>query len=498
MSDDRYIKQAIVASLCERSDAEKYRELAFNKDNMSALMDAFTQQSRKITKADLFAPDDEGKILIDTPGFWKNFEKIHALIKSNGDHFTYDDFASPYSSSAMRSLMDSAEEFNGFHKIFRPEVWEGDYDRMEKLWYETPMPARESVGNEQGYIDIGLKRTVMASEGRVPPEDGLSQRGYSRADFFGVFSMQSKSTSAFINKLHDDGDYFRKEYALMPDNGGDTIFYHPKAWSAYDDVVKDMKAHGERFEVSDFLKRNGATASILHRAAHHKTLDKVFKPDHWKDRLEDMVTLWSHVADGWKMPPMTPAAFDNAYAAAESMTYGARLPANDMAAKSVLLTPVNPGAQHPVRPLGMRDFWGYADTVATQLLSKGEKMTRADFMQPSGVMGETCLMQAAKSGNFAGAARFLLKFGEKLELDDFLKRDARGDTLLNVLADRRQLDDVFMPELWVGRVAEMQGVIQKLRVRDREQIDVEAIGVRVRQATVRQQVKKTRFKLKPD
>src|SRR3990170_782562 len=95
MSSGKYIKQAIIAALCEHPDADKYRKQAFSGANLEKTIEAMTQQLQTLTKADFLAPDDEGKFIIDCEGAWKNFDKIAGIVQANGDKFGYDDFMRP-------------------------------------------------------------------------------------------------------------------------------------------------------------------------------------------------------------------------------------------------------------------------------------------------------------------------------------------------------------------------------------------------------------------
>lgn len=95
MSGGRYIKQAIIAALCEHPEQETYKTRAFSGENLNQVMEALAEHKNKLTKADFFTPDDEGRMIIDTPGFWKNFGKVQEIVAAAGDSFRLEDFTTP-------------------------------------------------------------------------------------------------------------------------------------------------------------------------------------------------------------------------------------------------------------------------------------------------------------------------------------------------------------------------------------------------------------------
>ncbi len=501
MTGGRYIKQALIASLCEHPDQEKYKTRAFSGENLEKVVEALAEQRNTLTKADFFTPDDEGKYIIDTPGFWRNFEKILTLVHKAGDKFTMDDFLKPLGPHEdSRNLIDSARQHGGFAKIFTKATFEGRFDEMERLWYRVPMPSRRDLFRNDGQLDPALKRGMFAAEGRDMPEDRLSKAGLSAQDIRGAF--EARGNFEDVNRrLHQAGDWMRKEYLLLPDNAGDTVFYQQGAWDRYNDVVKNMAAHGEQFEPADFIRQVGLVSNVLARAAERKALDKVFNPDHWVDRLPEMMEVWSYVREGWKAASLPPKDFDNAYAEAESKTYGKLIDFARFESKAELLRPLNvdaveSGAEKAVLPLGLKSFWESFDTVQQKLANMQDKITMSDLRQKSGQMEDTCLMGAVKFGRFSAVVDLARKAGQNVTLDDFLAKDRHGNTMLNILAERNELEAVFAPENWAGRVNDMKQLWTHVRISDRQQVDIGQAEVAAKQATLKLQAK-DKFKLKP-
>lgn len=503
MSGQLYIKQAIIAALCEHPDQEKYKTRAFSSGNLEKVMEALAEQRNTLTKADFFAQDDEGKYLIDTPGFWRNFDKVQAILNKSGEKFTIDDFRKPLGpNDDSRSLLDGARQWGGLGKIFTKSVWEGRFDEMERLWYYVPMPSRRELFRNDGKLDLALKRDLLNAEGRDMPEDRLARAGLTPQDIYQAFT-QNGNYEEVNRRLAQAGDYLRKEYLMLPDKDGYTVFYEQGAWDRYNDISKRLAAHGEQFETRDFIRQMGYSANMLTRAYEHNGLQHVFAPQHWVDRLPEMIDLWSRVLPGWKNGSITTSGFDAAYAEAESLTYGKLVDFNRFQSKQELLRPLNPdaaqsGAEKPVLPIGLKAFWDNIDTVQQKLSNMGAKLSLADLRKQSGEMEDSCMIAAVKFGRFADVQDIARRAGEKITIDDFLSKDCHGNSMLEILSERRELSLVFQPENWAGRLGEMKTLWTHVRVAERAQVNFEQVEVAAQQATLRQQVSDDfNFKLKP-
>ncbi len=493
MSGGRYIKQAIIAALCEHPEQEKYKTRAFSGENLNAMMEAIAEQGNKLTKADFLTADDEGKYIVDTPGFWKNFDKVRDIVTKAGDRFEIGDFTKYLDRNETRSLLDSAKEHGGLGKIFTKDVWQGRFDDMERLWYKVPVPSRRELFRNDGLLDPALKRGMLAAEGRVMPEDGLAKAGLTPADIRAAF--QERGNYEEVNrKLGAAGDYLRKDYLLLPDSTGDTVFYYQGAWDKFDDISKNLRAHGEKFENTDFVRQVGFVSNILTRASERKALNRIFTADHWEARLPEMLELWGQVKEGWKTASMTAKDFDTSYSEAESKTYGKSVDLKSFAGKIDLVSPLETHGAAVILPIGLKAFWdNYAD-ADKRLAEVKQSLTVADLRQTSGYMGNTVLMGAVKFGHFEKVLDISKKSDEPLTLDDFLSKDRHGNTLLNILAERNQLTQVFSPDMWAGRVADMKTLWTHVRINDRSQVNIEQAEVAAKQATLKQQ-SKDRFKL---
>ncbi len=495
MTGSTYIKQAVIASLCEHPNQDKYRARAFAGDGLSAMTDALAGHGVALTKRDFFTPDENGVYLIDTPGFWANFEKIRTLLAKGNERFDAEDFLLPLQPVNTRTLLQSAIQYKGLGQIFTAPVWTGRFNDMELLWYKVPYLERKELTGADGTIPLPLKRTLLQAEGRVAPEDRLAAAKLSAADIHTVFRERGDFES-LSRRLTTAGDYLRKDYLLLLDHLGDTCFASQNAWQRYPQLAETLARHGEQFEVVDFIRQVGSRNNIIARAAEHRALDKVFAPQLWVGRLGDMLTLWNHLSPGWKNAPLRPADFDLAYADAESRTFAPLLDFTALHNKQDLLLPLNGADAQPVLGLGLQAFWAQAITLLPLLAKQGEPVQLRDLRRISGQLGHSCLITAAKCGSFRQVVGIARASGEPLTLEDFMSRDMHDNTLLTILAERKELALVFTPELWAGRLADMRNLWAQVRHADRAQIDMQQVEIAVKQATLKKH-SRPGLKIKP-
>ena len=489
MTGSTHIKQAIIAALCEHPEQEKYRARAFKDDNLTAMTEALAGKGVALTKKDFFTPDENGVYLIDTAGFWRNFDRIRDMLAKQGERFEADDFLFTLNAGSRRLLMNSAIDHKSLDKVFSEQIWRGRFEEMELLWYKVAVPARRDFAGTDGTLPLPLKRRLLAAEGRVPPEDRLLRAGLTPAEVRDAFREQG-NFDAVKRRLANAGDRLRKEYVLLCDHVGDTCFYAQESWQRYPEIARTLAANGEQLEVADFIRQVGQVGNILTRAAERRALDKVFAPELWANRLGDMLTLWGHVREGWKSQSLPDADFDVAYAKAESLTYAPLVNFTNLHGKQDLIRALNEGDAQPVLPLALKAFWDdHASAAVPALKLKGEPLQLVDLRRVSGQMGHSCLVSAAKFGHFRTVVDIVRVSGEEMKLEDFMLRDSHGNTLLSILAARKELPLVFTPDLWAGRVGDMKTLWNQVKYNDRSQIDMAKVEVATKQATLKKQSK---------
>ncbi|HYD19281.1 MAG TPA: hypothetical protein VEF76_12465 [Patescibacteria group bacterium] len=107
-------------------------------------------------------------------------------------------------------------------------------------------------------------------------------------------------------------------------------------------------------------------------------------------------------------------------------------------------------------------------------------------------LGMTPLHCAAEKRLFAEVTE---KAGPQLTIDDYLSRNAHGETLLGVLERQNQLKDVFLPRLWTGQCEKALTLLAHTSEKFREGLGVEKFLREVSQNTLQAGAKQQRYKL---
>ncbi len=476
------IKQAFIAALCEHPDAEQYRARAFAGDNLEQLQKDLAEASRHVTKADILTPFDDGKFIMDTENAWKNFHKIEKLVRDNGEKFEVADFLKETGSNE-RTLLTSAEKNNGLEKLFSASMWKGRVEEMEHLWFFVSAPDRKAFNKGRGILPV--KREIMMAEGKTPREDVLEKAGIDPTSMVSLL-MNDGRMEDFQKKLSTTGNRLCKQDLFVVDNDGDTFMYSRQAWDKYDKVVDMLAKNGEKMEVQDFLFKRGWRQDILTRAAESHALDKVFNPDYWVGRPEEMVKLWSHVKPGWQVQ-LSRKDFSECLAEAEDKTWGPKLAATEgWANKPSLMKPLldDAGRQTPVIPLGLKSTWQGIDGLCATLKTQGAQLTLGDLRMTSGYLQTPVVVAAAQADCFDKVLSITEASGEKLTIDDFLLKSKNGKPLIQILGEKKQLKLAFSEKIWVGRIKEMQRLWQHVPPAMRSDIDFADVQSRVRVASV--------------
>lgn len=477
-------KQAFIASLCAYPDAQAYITRAYRDASPETVTTEMAAVARTMTKADFFSLPMNGKepALDSVPG-WSALPKIAWWLALNDERFEVSDFMAKMPSG--KTFLKSAETHGGLGNIFQADVWRGRHDEMENLWFFVSASERRKFNGGEGILPV--RREILAKEKKAPREDVLLRAGIAPGDM-GNALMEDGRLEAFDQKLQAVGERFSKADVFVLDAMGETMFASRTAWARYDKVVDLMARNGERFEVEDFLFRRGTRLDILSRAAEAEAMDKVFNPRHWVGRVDDMISLWSHTKPAWHVF-LRNKNFAECVADAEDLTWGARLQ-NDKSwvdgGRAALVTPLkdDKGALSPVVPLGLKSVWADIEGIMTALDRRGEQLTLQDMRATSGHYGSTIMLTAAQAGRFDKVLEIAEKTGGKLTADDFLTSGRDGKTLLQTLADRKQLKLVFSDKMWAGRMKEMQSLWHHIPLAQRSDIDFIEVQSRVRIASL--------------
>ncbi len=486
------LKTAFVATLCKHSNTDSYQKDAFKKADIKGLYKKLKDAGEVISKADFLDVDENGENFLASEKAWDNFHYIVDIVRENGDEFTADDFLKLEDNSFYkRPLIESMKSHQKMDKVFNAHVWKGRFEEMENLWYHIPPAKRkEMTGDDSDAVPLDLKREVMGLDtDTVLREDELKNIGI---DYRMISSMFDKSGAfdAFLQKLTDNKMKLQIEDILFVGSEGDTIFHNAAAWSSYEKVVDILQQNGEKIGIEELTFKRGRKPSILERAAQHGMLNKVFEPRFWNGRPNEMMQVWDTLLPAQKT--LKYKKFDEIVTEVENMSYSSLVSLHaENVTKEALLSPIisndnNDGEKSNVTPLGLSDTWKHMDVLMEGLEKRDEVIDVETLRMKSGILESSILMIAADSGCFDKVLNIVRNDSDSLQVQDFLDKNKNNTSLLKILIDKKELNKVFSPEVWVGRSKEMKILWSNVPEKDKRQVDFEKVSRAVNQAGIRQ------------
>lgn len=179
-------------------------------------------------------------------------------------------------------------------ELFSVDNWAGRLDEMEDLWHSIPMPKM----TRDAFDFIGAKRCVSYDMGQELREDRLKKYGIDYNDIPHMFSDPDKFMAVF-SKLQMYGDGLKKSDLFLLDKNGENAMCQKGTWNNFNLVLELLSRNGETLAKDDFLKCKGRMNAPLAYAAWNGCLDKVFAPELWHGRREEMMALWGYVKPAW-------------------------------------------------------------------------------------------------------------------------------------------------------------------------------------------------------
>ncbi len=482
MKNNSYIKQAYIASLLEHPRAENLMKQAFSAQNLEKVQEELAKADQSVTKEDVFALMDDGTNLLDAPRSWKNFGKVADLLKKNGETLTKDDVLLVIKDE--KNVLQIAAENQALDKLFDEDLWGKNFDDYQQCLFMTISAFRHDMLRGGQYLDA--KRN-MTNDGKPLREDRLKEIGIDPFYQMPAAFTRKASFDGIVEKLKSQGEKLTKADVLMPDADGDGMFCSAGFWKSFDRISDMIAQNGEEFSADDFLKRHGYANNMLTRAMENKALDKVFEPSRWIGRLDQMVTLVDALKPAWHSQFKKQAVYD-LVAEAEDLTYAALVDIDaDKFGKTDLLSPINDTAKdgYHILPLGLKSVWDDFERVESKLDANKEAITLADLRAKSGAHGMNGLMTAAMSGRFDKVSEILEKSGEKLSVNDILDSAEHGHVnVLKILIEQKQLKQLFTPQIWAGRVREMENLWHNIPANARSQVNYQKVLSDTNRATV--------------
>lgn len=484
MTVDIKTSHAILGVLSEHPEADFMWAAAFPDEPLD-ILPRVLESCGGIPKAHLSLPESHTPFYASA-AFWNNFAQINTLVCKAGDQFNYNDFMDQVHTPETHSMYMDAVKHNAVLKIFQPEVWYKNYAEMERLFYAMTLTDRQKHFDRDGRIDLDLKRAVLATEGRRAVEDRLMEMNFTEKGFEEYFAQKfGKNYNELKNIFAQYAEPLAKDYLIHPDDCGHTAFNYMHAWDNYVEIVNNLHENGERLEVYDFLRKYGTADNMLERAFTFKRLPVVFTPAHWMGRLDDMLQVWEGVKPDWRKEPISQVQFEALYTEAENLTYAGMANYGGIQSKIDLRSPLNDtsAGEKPVYAVGLTSFWMNFDATVETLAARGEKITLDDLRLRSGETNDNAILKAVKMGYAERLLAHCRDIGEKLSLEDLLSKDSQQCTLIDLLADRKQLALIFTPEIWCGRLEEMREAWRNVRQGDQSQVDMKSLEIAVKQAS---------------
>lgn len=466
-------KQLIVAAMCGLPADSKYAKGALGDPAAAAEMLAAT----KVSKDELMAVTDDADTVFAYEQTFDQLPKIAAMLAEQGEKFTASDFTRALTGSL--SVVTYAERHKKVEKLFDPVIWAGRLQDMQAVYYSVTKLERDKLNYTT------LRRAVAAETGCLIPEDRLQQAGL---DALSVRTKVRYGQVAEINEaLKKSGQKFTKDFVMLLDSAGDTIFEFKDAFDHINTWLPLIEDAGEKLTKDDFLLKVGTQKMPLERAEAHEQLPKVFTARIWQGRAAEMMALFEHVT----VANRSKVDIQRVLSDLKEAEYGDKLPASDKVKLEDLTRVMNDherGQEHffPVRALGFESVWKDMDKVRETLAARGEKLTLSHLRESAGLAGDSVMMLAARTGHFAQVMAIAADSREALTIDDLTQAGPTGKSILDTLVARGEVTTMLKPESWVGRGRDLMALWEKIPQDKRKDIDFEAIHGRVNMLTIRQ------------
>lgn len=470
MTSSELFKNAFIAELCGHPSAAAYRrKLTLDGHDADTLDAKIKKAGKTVSKSDILAENSQHGFFLNHPQSWSNFERVAKFVAKKGEPFTADDLLSEVAHGSKSTYLESAVNNKALKTLFTPEIWQGRYDEVERLYYNINIGTRRKLTAEFDIKDI--KRKIFELDGLKTREDMLSGMNIDSDDFPRMFQHGGISRLRSVaEKLERHGMHLTKEDIFFADEQGDNMFYYASAWKNFDEIVEMVSKGGERFEVEDFFKQNGNRPSVLKRAQENGAMDKVFTPAIWEGRLTEMMGLWSRLKPIEKQE-VGLDEFAHIVEAAEDKMYGNLLSIDKNLKASDLTKPIAIEGKVHVYPLALASTWDNWDKIQNQLKENGETIKLSDLRKKSGYMNRPLLETAIHNGHLNKIVDLLIETKQSFQVEDLMQRDHNANSLLLVAARRQELKKLFSPKLWAGHVNDMKTLWAQLPVEFKGQVN---------------------------
>lgn len=422
-------------------------------------------QGIKLSKDDVLYMIHDGRSIFDYSEVWKNFSKIEGYLARSGESFQPQDLDVILPN--YKSLVQNAAGHNAVDMLFSPGIWKGRMTSMEEKWYSLPKNDRRFSDFQQ------IRREVAKAEGRVLREDQLERMGYSQGKL--AFALRNGRLKEAMTYLESSGDRLRKEDMFLRDSDNQTILDFYPAWDHFEQWYPELLRHDDGFTVEDFLATRVDSRGPLATVVNHNMLHKVFRAEFWAKNPQDMLRLYSHVPEDKKAA----LDIDGVLADIIEINYGQEFDVALMNHPDEFMRPV-PGPElkgrngQPITvfPGMLKTFWESFNTIVSVMDWNQNPMTLAHLRRRSPLLNESFVHTGIRYGKLETILHLARESGEGMRLDDFCRKNGRGQTALSEVIRRKQAALLFAPDLWVGRVQEMLTLWNEMPQDARRGIDI--------------------------
>jgi hypothetical protein len=454
-------EQFKIARFCKMQlDHELVRKLW---DDPEILENFMTSDDGKLSKDALFEITATGLSFFRYDEVWDSLPKLAKQYEAQGTPLTVQDITDKRINE--KSLLDLALTEKKLDKLFTPDLWKGQMKEMENLWFSISWNDRLS----QNFLET--RRLVAKASGKTLREDELRDMGINLTEFRRW--LKEGKLDLVKNALAKSGDHLRKDDVLLLDEKGDTIFESITAWHNLEEMHKELVKNGEPLCADDFMFKRGVRSTPLEKAIDHNQLHELFCPKIWVGRLDEMEMLWNEVPYNHQEKARISQKFDiqKAMLDTENMTYDQDGVADDMNTVESLTTPLNKNKENPVLPLSLKAVWDKIDMVEAAIGQNNQKLNIENLREKSGYNGMSIMQIAAQYGHFEKVLEIIKD--DHLTVQDLIEQNKAGQTLISILAEKKQLDAVFNAEMWVGRVHDMMTVWENVPVTAQHEHDIQ-------------------------
>ncbi|HTK84762.1 MAG TPA: hypothetical protein VL625_06710 [Patescibacteria group bacterium] len=423
-----------------------------------------------IDKDDFFAAvDAEGKSFFDYVDTWAHMDEAITALREKGLDIKGSDFT--VTVTGTKSPVALADDRDVLANLFTPVIWQGQYNAMLGAWFGLGYsnPRKDKIDF------VAVQEKVAATEGKTCRVAQLRDMGIDPGD------MRSAVTSGDYAKVREKlaakGDHFRREDVFLLDKWGDHTLDSSAGWKHFVEMWDELTKNGERLEIEDFLFGVPGRDTILKDAQDDSDgLKQMFTPRLWYGRADDVIKLHGMLSNESKAK----VKLDEILEELISHDYAVRVDNGQIAGRADLMEPLNAADRdkpdfHAVRPLGLKEVWDKIARVQDLLQAKGEALTLDDLRQKSGKHDDSCLLHAARYGNFDKVIAIMRAGGGELRVDELIEKDENGKSIVDHLASQDKLGLILEPRDWIGRGQDLAKLWQVIPERARDKINFQEL-----------------------